>query len=287
MKFIESGLPKNKLLEEAFNYSQANILSHRDEVMKDFARQILQAHEQQLAMLEMDKDAKLVSEEDYKHEKNALVKMRDEQMRMGPQVVDSELANSFKQRRVAGAQELCKHSENAPPELLAALVLVECVRSPIDYLNIAKKFGDNVANMVAEIQHIDAYPSEREKALAGADGNVKRAYLALLVTSLVAIQEQVKMMAKFSPDQKVVFHGGQEEMLFGNAKSLWGNDKKLDKRFLDIFNGTAAATMSPFRLEVDAAGNLELVKSNLTPPNDPKRKSSGPGSKTGLGDDVF
>lgn len=287
MKFVESGLPKNKLIEEAFNYSQANLLAQRDEVMKDFARQIDQAHEQQLALLELDKSAKLVTDEQYKQEKEKLAKMRDEQMRMGPQVVDNELANSFKSRRVAGAQELCKYSDNASPEVLAAVVLVDCVRSPVDYLEIAKKFGDGVANIVANICHIDAYPSAREQALADADGNVKRAYMALLVTSLAAIQEQVKLMAKFSPEQKVVFHGGQEEMLFGNAKSLWGNDAKLDKRFMDVFNGTAVATTSPFRLEVDAAGNLELVKNNLTPPPGGPGRPAGPGKKTGLGDDVF
>ncbi|MBI3440329.1 MAG: hypothetical protein HY052_00720 [Proteobacteria bacterium] len=288
MKFAESGLPNNKLVEDAFNYSHANVMSYRDEVMKDFTQQINQSHAAQLRQLDADKVAGTLSPDDYKKEKEALDKMRDEQMKMGPRIVDRELDNNFNQRRLGPAQELVNNGEKASPELLAAVILNECVRSPLDYLKLAKKFGDKVADVIAQMQHIDVYPGERDANLAAANSDVKRAYMAQLITNLGDIMSQVKLMAKVSPGQKVMFADGQEEALFGNAKSVWGNDKKLDQRFVAVFNSAAEATTSPFRMEVDEKNNLELIKSNLNPPTGPKvTPPKGPGDKHGLGDDVF
>lgn len=287
MKFYESGLPNDKLVEEAFNASYANAMTFRADVMKDFVRQIGLSFQQQIGLLEADKTANLVSEDEYKREKAALERMRDEQLKMGPRVVEDELNKMFVQRRLAPAQELQKNSEKVSPEALAAAMLIECVRSPIDYMNLVKKFGDEVGRLVAEVHHADAYPSDRDDALAKSDSETKRVYLALLVTSLDSIVAQAQLMAKINPAQKVVFYGGQEETLFGNAKALWGNDKKLDQRFLAAFNSAAEITTSAFRLEVDASGALELVIGSVTP-KDPKNKPPGPKGKSGLGDnDIF
>jgi hypothetical protein len=288
MKFQESGLPKNKLLEEAFNYSYANVMSYTKEAMEDFTQQIGESHAQNLEALNAAKAAGNMSDEEYQREKKELEKMRDAQLKMGPPMIEKELNRMFKQRRLAPALEILKNSDKSSMELMAAVMLLESVRSPKDYLHVAATFGENIAGLVAELQHIDAYSSERAANLAVAGSDTKRAYVAVIISSLDQIVAQFQQMAKLNPQHKIMFHPGQEEEIYGNIKPLWGNDKKLDQRFVAAFNRTAETTSSSFRMEVNGSGELELIKNNLKPPsNNTGPKPTGPGGKDGLGDPVF
>ncbi len=287
MNFHESGLPNNQLLEDAFNYSYANILSYRPDAMADFIRQMNAQFDMQINMLNLDKADGKVPEDQFNFEKETLEKMRDEQIKMGPRIVDNELHNMFLQRRLSPAQELLKSSaENISPELLAATLLVETVRSAVDYLKVEEKFGGNVAHLVAEMNHIDCYPSTRSVSLEKAEDDIKRVYMAQIISNLDFIVAQAEFTAKNNPSLKMMFIAGQEDMVFSDAKALWGNDQKLDQRFIETFNSAAEALSSQFRIEVSATNTLELVKSNITPPITPPLVK--PKKPTGLGDkDIF
>lgn len=286
MDFKGSGLPQNKLIEEAFNYSRANAQSNAKEALKSFKQQIDIIHSQQMMMLDMDKDQSSMSDAEYNKAKKELEQMRDEQMKMGPALINRELENMFEQRRVAPARTVANNADAASPEVLSAILLIDCVRSPLDYKNIAAKFGDTVANLIAEVVHIDAYPSERDTNLAKATPDTKRAYESLLISSLEGITQQIQRAAKEAPGQKIMFPPGQEEQIYGDVKNIWGNDKKLDKKFMDAFNKAAGAAASPYTLETDNKGELELVKGTVKPqgPKPPKPKGPGDG---GIGGDVF
>lgn len=287
MKFHESGLPKNKIVEEAFDYSYANVMSYTNEAMVDFTRQITEGYLQNLDTLNAEKKAGNMPDEEYKREKKELERVRDAQLKMGPPIIEKELNKMFKLRRLAPALEILHNSDKSSPELMAAVMLVESVRSPKDYLRVVEKFGETIGGLVAELQHIDAYSSERGKNLSQAGSDTKCAYIAVIITSLDQIVAQFQQMAKMNPKHKIAFHPGQEEEIFANVKLLWGNDKKLDQRLVAAFNRTAEMTASLFRMEVNSSGELELVKNNLKPPSGGPGNPSGPGGKSGLGDDVF
>lgn len=297
MEFKDSGLPQTKLIEEAFKFSKANALSNEKDAMKDFKQQIDMIFTQREMMLDMQKNDMGMPEADYDREKKKLDKAREEQMRVGPQLIRQELNNMFVNRRVGLAKEVQANTENPSEELVAAVMLIDCVRSPLDYKNISEKFGNSVADLIAEVVHIDAYPSEREENLTKSAPDTKRAYLAMLVASLDGISKQVEKMAKTNPNQKIMFPPGQEETLFRDAQPVWGNDKKLDSRFVAAFNKASAAASSVYRLEVDAKGALELVKDSAPPPSANGMKLLGPGQKGpkpprppgsgGIGGDVF
>lgn len=297
MEFKDSGLPQTKLVEDAFNFSKANALSNEKDAMKDFKQQIDMIFTQREMMLTMQKEDMGMPEADFEREKKKLEKAREEQMRLGPQLIRQELNNMFVNRRVGLAKEVNSNTENPSEELVAAVMLIDCVRSPLDYKNISEKFGNGVADLIAEVVHIDAYPSEREDNLNKATPDTKRAYLAMLVASLDGISKQVEKMAKTNPGQKIMFPPGQEETLFRDAQPVWGNDKKLDSRFVEAFNKASASASSVYRLEVDAKGDLELVKDNAPPPSANGMKLLGPGAKGpkpprppgsgGIGGDVF
>jgi hypothetical protein len=285
MNFTDSGLPNNKLVEEAFNFSRANAQGNQKEALKSFQQQIEIIHSQNMMMLDMDRESGDMKDDEYNRNKLSLERMRDDQLKMGPQLIARELDSMFEKRRVGPAKIAAQNADNATPELVAAIMLIDCVRSPVDYRNVTAKFGETVAGLIAEVVHIDAYPSEREVNLSKASADAKRAYQSLLITSLDQIVEQIARAAKEAPGQKIMFPPGQEEQIYNDIKNLWGNDKKLDARFLDAFNKASDSAASPYKLEVDAGGALDLVKGSVKSGKKPP-KPKGPGAG-GIGGDVF
>ncbi len=258
MRFQESGLQNDKLVEDAFNYGAAYAQSLSSEAMMNFKQQIDAYYAQNLQAMTAAKNAQKLTEADFTREKTELDRVRAAQMGMGPRVVADALNDRFTKQSIAPAMEIQSYSDKASPELIAAVLLAGCVRSPVDYKNVAEKFGDTIANLVAEVVHINAYPGAREANLAAASGDAKRVNMAILTASLESIVGQSQK--QLQTGQKLAFPPGQEESLFANAKLLWGADKKLDKRLLDTFNRAAQVTSSVFRMEADAKGTLELVK---------------------------
>lgn len=287
MQFKDSGLPNNKLVEDAFNHSRTNAQGNQKEALKSFKQQIEMIHSQNLMMLDMEKDSGTMKDDEYKQNKIALERMRDDQLKMGPQLIARELDNMFEKRRVGPAKIAANNADASTPELVAAIMLIDCVRSPVDFQNINAKFGAKVSGLIAEVVHIDAYPSERDTNLAKASDDAKRAYQALVIMSLDEIVGQIKRAAKENPLQKIMFPPGQEEQIYGDVKNLWGTDKKLDAKFLDAFNKASDAASSPYKLEVGTDGSLELVKGTVKSGpgvKPPKKGPGGPGPGPG---DVF
>src|SRR4051812_4110469 len=100
MNFTESGLPKQQVVEDAFNYSRTNAQNNQKEALKSFQQQIEMIHNQNLLMLDMEKDSGDMKDDEYKRNKTALERMRDDQLKMGPQLIARELENMFEKRRV-------------------------------------------------------------------------------------------------------------------------------------------------------------------------------------------
>lgn len=282
MKFSESGLPNNKTIEEAFNYSFANTKAVEKELLQDFIRQINAFYTQDLEVLDASRKGGQVSDDEYEREKAELVRVRDTNMKILPRVAAEEAKNIFRRRSIAPALEIQNNSEKSSPELVAAAILAHAVRSPVDFQKMAEKFGKSISGVVADVLHIQAYPSECSANLTAAGSDTKRVFLAQMVSELTQIIEQAEKLAKKKSDQKIMFQPGQETTLFGNVKVLWGNDKKLDQRLVEVFNAAAQVTTSPFKIEVDAKGTLELVQGAIVP----KKKKPSPKDPK-IGDDVF
>jgi hypothetical protein len=290
MQFQDSGLPKDKLIETAFDYSRNFTLRARKMALLDFNRQMDEIHATNMLTLDADRAAGKIQEAEYKLNKTMLEKMHDDHLKQGPMLVEQALDGMFVARRVNPALEMAKNSETPESEMIAATLLCECIKSPKDYKTITDKFGARVADLAAEIAHIDAYPDEREKNLAEASSDAKRVYLAWLDASVNNIAEQITQAAQANPPQKLQLPPGHEKQMYTDVTQLWGVDKKLDARFVDAFNRVCEAAGSPFRVEVDDKGALTLVNGALAPaikgePSKPKGPK-GPGGG-GIGGDVF
>ncbi|TAL39136.1 MAG: hypothetical protein EPN97_02960 [Alphaproteobacteria bacterium] len=289
MKFNESGLPKDKLIEAAFDYSHAFTLKAQKIALQDFNRQMDEIHANLVADLDKEKEASRMPDGDYKRQKELLEKMHDDQLKQGPALVGQALEGMFVARRVNPALEMAKNSETPTAEMIAATLLCECIRSPKDFQTVTEKFGARVAGIAAEIAHIDAYPGERAENMVEASADAKRVYLAWLSSSTNNIAEQITRAAKERPEEKLLLPPGHEKQLYADVQPLWGVDKKLDARFFEVFNRVCEVSGSSFRLEADDKGGLNLVQGSLTPAgkNDGSKPKGPKGPGGGIGGDVF
>ncbi len=270
MRFEDTGLTKEQIVEDAFNYAYAAFLP---EVSSQFKQQLDKSYQDQLNQLGELKESGQIDEEQFNKYKTQLDGSLDAQMKRLPQLVEKQAGPLFQQTRISPALELQKHSEKSSPELLAAALLLDTVRDPIDYQKLDAKFGAAVSGVVAEILHIDSHPDAANDNLAAAGGDAKRIVLAEIAANLGQILSQIE---KAPPGSTLKAPLKYEENVFGQLKLLWGNDKKLDTRLVDLFNRTAEGLASSFRIELTDSGAPELVKSTWAPAKPAPGKKKGP-----------
>jgi hypothetical protein len=282
MKFAETGLKQDKLVEEAFNYSYEYNRALAPELEAQFKQQIESQFQFQLDYLNDGKDSGQMTDDEYNLKKSRLEMQKDMQLKQLPKIVSQQLDLMFNATKLGPVLEVQNNSENTSASLLASALLLDCVRDPIDYQKVEAKFGSAVAGVIAEVLHIDSYPGQQDENLTKASNDAKRIFMAGLNSSLEQVTAQLK---KLPPGQMLRFPPGQEENMFKQAKLLWGNDKKLDKRLVDVFNKAAEAMGSKYRIELGPTGTPELVETvKKTPPKMLPGPKKGP---TIDGDDGF
>lgn len=269
MRFEDTGLTKNTLVEDAFNYAQEYNRSLAPEVALQLKQRLEQDYEKRLAGLDQAKEAGQVDEEAYKKYKASLDASMDMQVKRLPLIAKQQLELMFNKAKIAPVLELQQHSENTSPALLAAALVLDTVRDPVDHQKLDAKFGSTVSGLVAEVLHVESYPGTIDQGLSNASADAKRIFLAGLSSSLDQVVQQI---SKLPPGATLQFPPKQEETMFNQAKTLWGNDKKLDARLVSVFNKAATALASPYRIEVAANGTPTLTETAVVQPQQPGRK---------------
>lgn len=280
MRFEDTGLKNDPVVEAAFNYAQDYNKSLAPEILAQMQDTLNNIYQSNLDRLDMAKEDGQISEDQYKASKAKLDEVVEKRKAAIPALVEKQLSMMFNKARLAPVLELQQYSENAAPALLAASLLIDCVRDPVDYQHVDATFGGAVSGLVAEVLHIDSYPGSADANMAAASPDAKRLMLANLTTSLNDIPAQI---AKVPAGMQIQFPPKQEETLFHTAKLLWGNDKKQDARLLDVFNRAVAAMGSNYQMEVGANGPELVAGAPKAPKNTPK----GPKGPSLSGDDGF
>lgn len=284
MKFEDSGLLNDKLVEEAFNYAQAYTLSLTKESMLGITELVDADFKDDLEALEEAYEFGDLTEEEYNLEKADLEQYREQALAdITPEDIAYELGKLFRDSCLAPALEIQQYSDKSSPQLIAAALLSHAARDPIDCEKIAEKFGAGIAHLIAERLHIEAYPGAYEDNLAAASDDAKRLFMAELTNSF---REAAATVTKLAPDEQAFLPHEQAEKGYQEGKLMWGTDKKLDARLVDTFNQAAQLMASPYRLEVNPQGQPELIKG--TPRNTEKQgPTTGPRKPTIFGDDGF
>jgi hypothetical protein len=282
MEFSKTKLPQNPLIAEAYKFSLNQMLGIvLQEFIVEHREQVELQYQQDKMALDMARKSQEISKEDYDAQKSEIENLREQNIKLGPAILKRDLEKIFVSRRLAIAEELTA-AGNVAPEAIAAALLLECVRSLPDYKEIENNFGPAVTDIVGEVLHIDAYPTERANRLPQLSDEAKKICLCIIICDLAVLQKKIQQIKKDAPNQIFNFPPGQEQRLFADARALVQVDKGLAQKLVTNFNAAAAEVESEFRMEQDDKGALLLVK--------PPKKPSGPKpprNNGGFGDAVF
>jgi hypothetical protein len=220
--------------------------------------------------------------------------------KVGPIIMKKQVEQFFRTQRVALAQELAQ-AGSASPDVMAAALVMDCLRSPVDAKNIAAALGDGIAGLAGEIAHIRAYPEEQGTLIQSASDDAKRLYMAIMIVEFSNLKRDAQKMKKDMPEAAMSFSEGREQELHKNLMTLATADAALAKRAVATFNDVARELGSRYQMETGADDSIFLVKGDAPRINDPSRllppkdggddkpkppKPNGP-SNDGWGTDAF
>jgi len=262
MKFEDTGLKENTLVREAFNFAATYTKSLAREMVE---QQLNDSYLKQITALDNAQASGQLSEEDYNSKLAKLDQSLEAQKPRIAQVAEQQFNAMFTKDRFASALEIQKHSENATPERLAAAILIDCRRDPVEDKILEEKFGKGVTGPIAEVLHASSVtPLKSGQYLATeASADAKSIQVAEKILGLQQLPAQAKLAEM--QGKKLLFPA---KVVFEQIKPLWGNDKGLDARLVDAFNKVTDALASPFKIDASDAAAPKLVKSAPVPKKD-------------------
>ncbi len=285
MKFSDSGLPQNDLVEKAFDYSFSNVMEEKDESVKDVHRQLDKILSSNMTKLDQMKSK--ISADEYNARKDHLEKYVNTHRKNAVKEVTEALTQVFSTTCIAPAQELINNTTLPSPDLLASCLLLKSVQTPMDYMDLKKAFGNPVAQTVAEAIQLMAYPGKRPVTFRNVSNDAKLCYAGHVMASMVEISDALKKAA--SEKRVLQLQSGQEKEMFSDLQHLWNLDEKLNQRFVEVLNRLMVAAHIPSEVRIDASGKPEMVKREDKPkdPKPPGPKPPGPNGGGSIGDQVF
>ncbi len=270
MKFEKSGLPNHELVKKAFDLGWENQKDRYDYQTQHALRDIeyeADAHKRQLSALanagQIPLD-KVVSEQ----RKVDIQKEQAKQQTVDGLIMQRE--EDFLHNIVGPARLAASVAENPTPQLIAAALLRESVRSPVDFEKIQTSFGTEVSDVLKNYMHLEAYPTEKEKNLPTASDDVKRMCLIMSIGAMQSmvsvadkVSQQMMMEQQLQPGQdfKVMMVGGDSEArrMVKTAELVRGTDARLDEQFIQNFNRMSSKIDVGIKLEVGSDNKL-IVK---------------------------
>lgn len=284
MKFEDTELLKDPAVEKAFNFAQSYVARLAGETKEAMADAVREAYEDELYELEEARDLEEVSKDEYQTCKNELDDMLEKNLStITPEAVGMVLHQTLLNGYVGPAMEIQRHSDKPVPALIAAALVADCVRDPVDCKKVEEAFNPAIAGLAAELAHINAYPADSAENTLAASPDAKRLMLAQLCN---AHAQRANAAIKAGPEGGFYFSLSEAKETLEMAGLLFGEDKKLEARLVDVFNHANIIVNSPFRFEVRKDGALELTKGPPKRPDAPKPDAAKNPSPF-LGDDGF
>ena len=275
-KFEDTGLIDHPLVRRAFEYSLTDAKTVRADIAAVYTQLVKESFNEELDALgiafmgndendDADPDSVDQDQGEFLFYKDAMIEDLEKRLDMAPVVAAERYATGFIVQRVHPALIAQEKSEHPVPELIAALLLTNRVRSHQDFMQVAAEFGPDVSDIVARLDHIAAYsdehtPARHEKLLKEATPDEKRAYMAQIFSELAEIEYEFRKQAAggLSP--------ACAKDICEDTRILWGNDRTLEKHLVDRFNQVARVTGAPTRMNIGPRTELYLSENGKVEP---------------------
>ena len=270
MKFEKSGLPDHALVKKAFELGWNNQKENASYQIEHAMRDIDYETDARKRQLSARGSAGQIPLDRVLHEQRKLDEQKEQVKKQAVEGLTAASEQYFMHNIVGPARLAVKVAENPTPQLVAAALLRESVRSPVDFETIRDDFGTEVSDILKNYMHLEAYPTEKEKKLPAASEDVKRMSLIMAIGSMQSmlnvadkVAQQMLMEQTIQPGQeiKVMMVGGDQEArrMVRTAELVRGTDKKLDEQFVAFFNKLSTKVDIGIKVEVGADNKL-IVK---------------------------
>lgn len=290
MRFENSGLPNEPLIQKAFELSWK---SAKKRAVSDVMQTI------SLIKKDVDSQVKALEAQGLQVPKGDLQAQIDAAVAKNTQIIMAQRDEDFKNRVINPALKLA--SAKASPEAISASLVVDTIKSPLDYELVVKTLGTVTSNIVAQYIDMVIYQSEESDKLLNAKEDIKLVHLAILVSDMEEMSS-IKVPAGKVP--QLVGGLGTAKRWFTLGKISRGLNADLDKGFVDTFNKLGVIFGLNVKATVNPTGGLVLMKKRQksiaapktnTPPNGnppavqkkPTPKPGNPSGPKSLGKPVF
>ena len=251
MKFENSGLPQNDTIEKAFDMAWKALKTRTMHQIIQASNAIDKQAEMQLKML---KQQGLQIPED--EARKQLEAGKDQQTQMLLKARDSRFKNNI----VSPAKKLME--TGASPEVIAATLLIDTIKSPLDYESVVDGLGRGVSDVVAEYIDIIVYQSEEDVKLQASDTQVKHMHLAVLLTDM---ENVVNMPVPQGQELQLIGGAETAKRWFELAQISRGLNEDLDKNFVGTFNKLSQMCNLGLNITEQPSGELVLTQKPVQP----------------------
>ena len=230
MLFRDTGLPEKDLIKKAFVRLQEGIrndLDHNRNINTKNIDQQLDAMKQQFER--KNPNASDAERDKMKQQLKQIRKNSLDQLEQQLSAVEQKTLNIM----VRKAKFVSK-MEPERQEVLAAAILVEkATLTPVDFMDMQKDMGEDVARVVAEFQHLKKY-DERFKILIQ---DMKEETKLIMMGELInEIGKQLQVFNTLQPDQQAQMSRDTIRQSFNKASALFNVSPTADYKYMEAFN---------------------------------------------------
>lgn len=282
-RFEDTRLPNRPLVREAYDYAVGKFEQRVSEKMpvllKDIERQV---QGQIMQLNRMAQEGRIPAE------RLALeIDGLQDVLRGAPGRIRTESAESFRQAIINRAEMIGATKNGTDADVVTALV-VEVVVTPAETREVTAKFGADVGEIIHDVLHYRAFPSDRDVVLPALGDAAKKFILVNVVKELegfmTAVEEAANMPKEMRGLVQPMLNGmdivGYVNDMVPLVRSIAKTDAELTDRVVTTFNTLADRINMNARLRMDEAGDVRIVIKTAAPvaapPANDTRKADAP-----------
>jgi len=250
MLFRDTGLPDKELIKKAYTRLQEGVRNDLDLNRTANTKNI----DQQLDAMKLKFERQNPNASDAERDK---MKQQLKQIRKNSlDQLEQQLAG-VEQKTLNIMVRKAKFVSKMEPdsqEVLAAAVLVEkATLTPIDFIDMQKDMGEDVARVVAEFQHLKKYDERYDVLIHGMAKETKLIMMSELIND---IGKQLQVFNGLTPDQQAKMSRDTIRDNFNKASALFNVSPTADYKYMEAFNAL-------YDKKIDAGMRVERDENGL------------------------
>ncbi len=255
-KFEDTKLLDTPLVRRAFDHLLSRAVFQGDLNRRMNMRGL---NEQITALINQTRSNENMPKEDREKRAEDIEKNRENIIKENMDAVDRAAENTYnsvimRKTSVGNLFSGVKGKDN--DVIVAASLLADLVNSPMDFMDVRNKVGEDVADLIAELTQPLVYPDYAEEMRKNASDGAK---VFMLLEEAVAFQS-LRAQAEFmDPEAEIKINLDILLKGFENSKTFFGVDEYADQVYIEAFNNAQKQLGTDLKLERNDQGEVEVT----------------------------